>query len=112
MTASPYYERNMKTLKALANAGANLAKPHTIEHHVYCDSIADVELVKQRGLNLGYEIMHDESRNRDGMPVWSFDLAKKCTPTIENIESQALEIQQIIHGIRAKYDGWGTEVEK
>lgn len=112
MADSPYYERNARTLKALASAGANLGKPHTIEHHVYCHSIADAERVKQRGVNFGYEVMHNESHDRSGSAIWSCDLAKTSTPTIENIEAQALEIQQIINGIEAEYDGWGTEVEK
>ncbi len=112
MAASRYYERNIKTLQALTKAGANSAKVHTIEHHIYCQSIADVELVTQRGSNLGYEVMHSYARDRNGKRFWSFDLVKKSTPTIENIEVQSFELLQIIDGIDAQYDGWGTEVEK
>ena len=109
---SKHYERNYKTVEALRNAGANLDKPHSIEHHLYCYSESEFEKLKKLGIEYGYLILHDGIGEYEGEVFWQLDLVKSITPKLENIEAQAIEIEAIAERVNADYDGWGTEVKK
>jgi regulator of RNase E activity RraB len=109
MPKSNNYDRNTEVVKALKEAGANFEKPHKLEHHLYCYTLASFDLVKSLGVRYGYSVAHDGKHEEENF--WSLDLVKTSTPDIESVERQSFEIELIAEQSDAEYDGWGTEVE-
>jgi regulator of ribonuclease activity B len=111
MKKSSHCERNIATLHALQNAGANPNKLHSIEHHLYCYSEASFNLVMSLGRQRGFEVAHAGKREEEEA-LWSLDLTVRSLPTMEAVEWQSIEIEEIAEAAEADYDGWGTEVER
>lgn len=112
MDKSKHYERNTKVVQALKDAGSDFGKLHSIEHHLYCYTEADLRLAISMGTKGGYTVANEGTHEDDGRTFWSLDLIKRSTPDLATIEKQALEIERIAEEANADYDGWGTEVEQ
>lgn len=112
MERSKHYERNIKVVQALKDAGSDFRKPHSIEHHLYCHTQADFKSAVALGTERGYTVANEGTHEDDKGTFWSLDLVKQSTPDITSIEKQALEIERIAEKANADYDGWGTEVEQ
>jgi regulator of RNase E activity RraB len=97
-------------VRSLANAGADLSKPHSLEHHFVCPNRAAAEPVVAWGLAQGYRPSSVSERKFDGRAYAYFDLVKSTVPTMANISSQTSAMLEIAarHGV--EYDGWGCEV--
>lgn len=108
---SNHYDRTIKVLEALTNAGANIEKPHNIEHHIYCYTEADFRSLKTQGEALGYTVKCLGESEYNQKPLWQIDLVKPTKPNLQAIELQSLEIEFLTEKCNADYDGWGTEVE-
>jgi regulator of RNase E activity RraB len=112
MDKSKHYERNTKVVQALKDAGSDFGKLHSIEHHLYCYTEADLKLAITMGAGSGYTVANEGTHEDDRGTFWSLDLVKRSTPDLVSIEKQSLEIEQIAEAANADYDGWGTEVEQ
>ena len=110
MKKSIHHERNIATLDALRNAGANPNKLHNIEHHLYCHSEESFNRVMSLGQQRGFEVAH--SGKDEDEELWSLDLVARSLPTLEAVNQQSIEIEEIAEATEADYDGWGTEVEQ
>ena len=44
--------------------------------------------------------------------IWSLDLTVRSLPTLEAVERQSIEVEEIAGAAEADYDGWGTEVKQ
>ncbi len=111
MTKSKNYERNLKVLEALRNAGADSNKEHSIEHHLYCYSEDDYNLLMNLGKTNGYRVAYEGKEEDEDGTFWQLDLVKSTKPTFSTIEAQSKEIESFAEQAKADYDGWGTEVE-
>jgi regulator of RNase E activity RraB len=111
MDKSDHYERNVKTVQALKDAGSDFQKLHAIEHHLYCYTEHDFNLLIALGREAGYEVAHEGTHEDEKGAFWSLDLVRKSTPDLASIEKQAIEIEAMAEKASADYDGWGTEVE-
>ena len=112
MDKSKRYDVNVKIVKALKDAGSDFKKSHAIEHHLYCYTEPDFNLLISLGKKNGYMVAHEGRHEDDKGVFWSLDLIKKSSPDIESIEIQSIEIEHMAEKTNADYDGWGTEVEK
>lgn len=112
MNKSKNYERNAKVLEALDNAGANLNKEHNIEHHLYCYSKENYEMLIKLGERNGYRVVHAGKEEDEEGVFWQLDLIKPIKPNLSNIECQSKEIELFAEKTSSDYDGWGTELEK
>jgi hypothetical protein len=112
MEKSEHYERNVKVVQALKDAGSDFKKMHNIEHHLYCYTEADFNLAISLGKESGYSVANEGKHKDDKGAFWVLDLVKKSTPDIASVEKQSIEIERIAEKANADYDGWGTEVEK
>jgi len=63
------------------------------------------------GRERGFEVAH-AGKHEDEEMLWSLDLIVRSLPTMEAIECQSMEIEEIAEAAEADYDGWGTEVEQ
>ena|SRR5688500_10546646 len=111
MGKSKHYERNVKTVQALKDAGSDFQKLHAIENHLYCYTEANFSLLIALGRKAGYEVAHEGTHEDDKGVFWALDLVKKATPDMASIEKQAIEVEDMAEKADADYDGWGTEVE-
>lgn len=100
-------------LRALTNHGADLSKPHNIEHHFLVKTENDFEALKAWGISQGFTVMYDgESPDQSDGPLWVLDLVKATVPTIEEIHAQTVLMDSASIKFNSEYDGWGTDVEK
>jgi len=104
--------KDQQVVRALADAGADLAKPHALEHHFVCPSRAAAEPVLAWGRSAGYEPSPVSEDEFEGQRYAHFDLVKKTVPTMANITPQTTAMLEVAakHGI--EYDGWGCDVER
>ncbi|PCJ91312.1 MAG: hypothetical protein COA46_07590 [Porticoccaceae bacterium] len=105
------YERNVKVLEALQDAGSNVDKEHNIEHHFYCVSEESYQKLLELGRSAGYKIMFEGSADYGDGKMWQLDLVKSVKPSIDVLEAQTLELEAFAEKTESDYDGWGTEVE-
>ncbi len=97
-------------IRALADAGSDLSKPHALEHHFVCGNPGAAEMVVAWGRAAGYEPSPVSKGKFERRCYTYFDLVKKTVPTIENITPQTTAMLEAAakHGI--EYDGWGCNV--
>ncbi len=108
---SKSYDRNVKVLDALREAGSNAEKVHDIEHHFYCYSEGNYQSLLDFARSSGYKIMHEGRADYDGGNIWQLDLVKSVKPSLGVLETQSLELERFAEITGSDYDGWGTEVE-
>ena len=103
-------EKDEQTIKALANAGSDLSKPHSLEHHFNCRTRAAADAVLAWGDTGGYQPSPMSEGEFKGREDVYFDLVKSTVPTIENITAETTAMLKVAakHGV--EYDGWGCEV--
>ena len=96
-----------ETLQALANAGSDLSKPHSLQHHFECQTREEAQPVLAWGIANGYEASLVKSDAKEDV---YFDFVKGTVPTIQNITSETTAMLKLAasHGIA--YDGWGCSV--
>jgi regulator of RNase E activity RraB len=102
--------KDQQVVRALADAGSNLSKPHALEHHFVCAERAAAELVVARGRASGYDPSPVSDGEFVGRRYAYFDLVKKTVPTMANITPKITAMLEVAveHGI--EYGGWGYEV--
>ena len=100
-------------IEALSDAGSDLSKLHTLEHHFVTYDRARADAVIGDSLAVGYKVSEISSmEDQSGKTYWCFDLIKAVVPSEKAIFAESLLMTTLEkkHGIL--YDGWGCNVEK
>lgn len=99
-----------QVLRRLAEAGSDLTKPHSIEHHFVCSERSSATPVLSFGASAGYQPSPVAENTFAGQPHFTFDLVRVCVPTLAAITEQTRAMMEIAtkHGL--EYDGWGCMV--
>ena len=103
-------ELDQQVLRRLAEAGSDLTKPHSIEHHFVCSERSSATPVLSFGASAGYQPSPVTASNFAGQTYFTFDLVRVCVPTPAAITAQTRSMMEIAtkHGL--EYDGWGCKV--
>ena len=104
--------KDEQVIRALAEAGADMSKPHALEHHFVCPSRAAAEPAVAWGRASGYKPSPVSEGEFEGKKYVYFDLVRETVPTIANITAQTTVMLQIAAKNGLDYDGWGCEVVK
>ncbi len=97
---------NERVIKALANAGSDLTKPHDIEYHFMSEARAGVESLKDWGAEAGYSVANEGT----GDGYFYVDLIKATVPELELISADSALMLQAAATYGCEYDGWGCSV--
>lgn len=105
--------KDRQTIKALRDAGSNLSKPHTLEHHFVTYERAKADVVVADQLATGYKVSEISTLNdKSGKPYFYFDLIKPIVPDEKLIFAESLRMTTLEKKHGVLYDGWGCGVEK
>lgn len=101
-----------QVLTSMREAGADLRKPHALEHHflVYDRDLVDAVLADE--LAVGYtqsEVVEGEDQ---GLPYWYFDLIKAIVPEEQAVFAETLRMNTLAAKYGVTYDGWGCNIER
>lgn len=105
-------EMDLRVIKALADAGSDLAKAHRLEHHFVCATADEAEPIVAWGTSNGFVASPVERGEYEGQSYAYFDLIKPTIPTIENVFADSRRMLEVAKVNGAKYDGWGCPVVK
>lgn len=95
-------------LKSLANAGANLKKPHEIEFHFVCYDKAKITAVAEEGKKMGYRVSKvDTLSDKQARQYWYFDLIQSVVPSDKNIFLHTEIMANLAKKHAVEFDGWG-----
>lgn len=104
--------KDVDVLRALADAGADLSKPHSLEHHFICPDREAAQRVIAWAVDAGYSPGEVLDGEWEGRKYAYFDLIKHTVPTIENVSSQTGAMLEVAAKYGVEYDGWGCAVVK
>ena len=105
-------EKDLAVIAALETNGANMSKPHLIEHHfITLSKDNGLELLK-RGKENGFEVSELTEGQWQGERYNYFDLIKPTVPIIENIFPDTSQMLHLAVEFDCEYDGWGCELLK
>jgi hypothetical protein len=99
-----------KTLKALAEAGSDLKKPHEINHWLYFSSEADARAAAADLSAAGFSI-ESVALSTDSKQ-WRVLALKTIVPTLANVENTSSYLERLAQRHRGDYDGWETQVQE
>ena len=98
-----------KTLKALAEAGSDLAKPHDINHWLYFSSESDARAAAKELDASGYAI--DSVALSPDSTQWRVLALKTIVPTLAEVGRTSAYLEDLAQRHHGDYDGWETQVE-
>ena len=102
-----------QTIKALQDAGSNLSKPHTLEHHFVTYDLAKADAVTADQLAVGYKGSEISTlKDQNGKPYFYFDLIKAVVLEEKTIFPESLRMTTLGKKYNVLYDGWGCSIEK
>ena len=105
--------KDRQTIKALRDAGSNVAKPHNLEHHFVTYERAKADAVIADELAAGYKVSEVSTLNdKSGKPYFYFDLIKATVLKEAIIFAESLRMTTLEKKHGVLYDGWGCLVEK
>jgi len=100
-----------QTIAALAKAGADLDKPHALEHHFVCRDPAAAGAIRAWGEERGYTCSEVAEDVLDGARYAYFDLIKRGVVDIDAVTAETTAMLELAAKHDAvEYDGWGCEV--
>jgi len=108
----PNVEMNIKTIRALLDAGSDPKKPHPLEHHFYCYSSDSLKALMEKGKSLGYRSGNVGEADHEGAHYWYGDLIRETVLDIKKINKENSIMLELAKEFNADYDGWGTPVVK
>lgn len=104
--------KDEQVIRALAEAGSDLSKPHLLEHHFICPTREAAAPVVAWGAASGYHASEVVEGEFEGRNYAYFDLVVSTVPTIAEVTKQTAAMLEIAARHYVKYDGWGCEVVK
>lgn len=106
-------QKDREVLKALADAGSDLRKPHEIEFHFVDYDAAKISAVAEEGRKMGYRISKiDNLADTQGHKYWYFDLIQSVIPSENNVFSRTEAMTALGKKHDVKFDGWGCLIVK
>ncbi len=106
-------EKDREVLKALANAGSDLSKPHEIEFHFVSYEEAKIMEVAKEGKTMGYRVSKIGNLvDKQGQNYWYFDLIQSVVPAEQNIFSHSEAMTALGKEHDVEFDGWGCLIVK
>ena len=103
---------DLRTIKAIIDQGANLSKPHSIEHHFIVTNEQNIAKMSEILKREGYEVYGAcEDIDEDGKKYFFFDACKVCLIEPNTIFAQTKQMTEIASSFKESYDGWGTFLE-
>lgn len=109
---SDFHASNIEVLRALAEAGGDLSRPHEIEHHFLCPDRKAAEPILAWGRSAGYRPSAVFDAEHEGLRYVHFDLVMATVPTLANMTAQTTSMLEIAARCGVDYDGWGCSVER
>lgn len=106
----PNVEMNVKTIKALIDAGSNPKNPHPLEHHFYCLNQECLSSLMAKGESLGYRAANTGTSIYEGTKYWYGDLIKEAILDLDLINQENSLMLKFANDFDADYDDWGTPV--
>ena len=99
-----------KTLKALVDAGSDLAKPHVIDHWLYCRDETTARAAGQELTAAGFSVegINKESEGAD----WRLLARKTMVPRLADVERTSADLEDLAKRHHGDYDGWETQIEE
>lgn len=97
-------------LRRLAEAGSDLTKSHSIEHHFVCSERSSATPVLSFGASAGYQPSPVTENTFAGQTYFTFDLVRVCVPTLAEITDQTRSMLELATRCGVEYDGWGCAV--
>ena len=99
-----------KTLKALVDAGSNLAKPHVIDHWLYFRDETSARAAGQELTSTGFSVegIDKESESAD----WRLLARKTMVPRLADVEKTSAYLEDLAKRHHGDYDGWETQIEE
>lgn len=109
-TAQENMSPDAKTLKALVDAGSNLAKPHVIDHWLYFRDETSARAAGQELNSAGFSVegIDKESEGAD----WRVLARKTMVPRLADVEKMSAYLEDLAKRHHGDYDGWETQVEE
>ena len=106
-------KKDREVLKALANAGSDLSKPHEIEFHFVSYDEAKILAVAEEGKKMGYRVSKiDSLTDKEGRKYWYFDLIQSVVPSEKNVFSHSGAMTALGRRHDVEFDGWGCLIVK
>lgn len=99
-----------KTLKALADAGSDLKKPHVIDHWLYFSSESDARAAATDLSAAGFSV-ESVAASADSNE-WRVLAQKTIVPTLEEVEKTSSYLESLARRHHGEYDGWETQIEE
>jgi regulator of RNase E activity RraB len=101
-------QKDHEVLKALADAGSNLSKPHEIEFHFVGYDEAKISAVAKEGKKMGYRASKiDRLADKKGRKYWYFDLIQSVVSSEKNVFAHSETITALGKKHDVEFDGWG-----
>ncbi len=99
-----------RTLKALVDAGSNLAKPHVIDHWLYFRDETTARAAGQELTAVGFSVegIIKESEGAD----WRLLARKTMVPRLADVERTSTDLEDLAKRHHGDYDGWETQIEE
>jgi regulator of RNase E activity RraB len=98
------------TLKALLDAGSNLAKPHVIDHWFYFRDEPSARAAGQELTAAGFSV-EDIAKESEGAD-WRVLARKTMVPLLADVEKTSAYLEVLAKRHHGDYDGWETQVEE
>lgn len=99
-----------KTLKALAEAGSDLTRPHEIDHWIYFQDEADARAAARELVASGFSV--EPIAKDPGDSVWRLLARKTMVPRLAEVEATSEFLEDLARRHRGDYDGWETQVQE
>ena len=106
----PNEEMNRKTISALIEAGSDLNKRQSLEHHFYCYTADSMRGLLAKGESLGYRITNVGESVYEGRQYWYADLVSDTVLDIVLINQENSRMLRLAHEFNGNYGGWGSSI--
>lgn len=99
-----------KTLKALAEAGSVLTKPHVIDHWIFFQDESGARAAAKDLVAAGFVVVSLDKDPEDS--EWRLLARKKMVPRLKDVERTSEFFEELARRNRGDYDGWETQVSE
>ena len=99
-----------KTLKALAEAGSVLTKPHVIDHWIFFQDESGARAAAKDLVAAGFVVVSLD-KDPEGSE-WRLLARKKMVPRLKDLERTSEFFEELARRNRGDYDGWETQVSE
>ncbi len=97
-----------KTLKALAEAGSDLTKPHVIDHWVFFQDESGARAAAKDLVAARFTVVSLEKDPQGS--EWRLLARKTMVPRLKDVERTSAFFEKLARRNRGDYDGWETQV--